>query len=630
MICGMVNNSSLNITRRTFHYVAAVLTLLFYLLIPGGLFARPPEAADRATHFLGKVCLDNLSTKAEMREFIHLPPPGPPPLALGCLIPGCELASPGPLELRIEISGDAIESATLNIDGVPSETMRALNFKGEPVAGLKQLGRFKIGKGETQISGFPLSNIQIPISMTKLFELLREQTSPLLLSIPTAQLQLTLDQTVLRRLAAQARKTLARPGTELGTIDLSAKVWRKETLVNQVTAHYPIMTCSTGGSVKGDDPLDQIHLTEQQGATVQDFSDDAVALANGRTSDGWVQPDAFRSKSLFDMPENMLDDDGLCTQTNSAGDPESCAAEVSIFTKNHGMTMVLGSNWTSALGDKVPASIKSTTPDLITVPIDFFILWEHGPLPPGTTCPTASPSVVAPNSECLLENWLTEANMIYENMFSGIRFTKGRVITILTNDLDLLKAGCADLNRIYDHFSFSLPPNSPNDRDNPSAVRMFFVMHSYDRDSNQYGSGWTCTTTPYSGPIIDRTYFNEVFISVSEANATTLTHELGHTLSLLDANNIDEELPNEPLDWACLTPDTTRPNVSCLTTENLMWSGSALRSGLTKGQSFRANVNEKSAVFRHDLPGKVLDLFPRQCEDTIDNITCPSLTLDRP
>ena len=623
MICDMANNSSLSITRRTFHYFAAVLTLLFYLLIPGGLFARPPDAAERATHFIENVCLDNLLTKAEMREFIHLPPPsGPPPLVLGCLLPGCELASSGPLELRIELYGDAVESATLNIDGVPPETMRALDFKGESVAALKESGRFKIGKGATRISGFPLSNIQIPISATKLSEVLREQTSPLL-SIHTAQLQLTLDQAAMHRLASQAHETSARPGTEFGIIDLSAQVWGKNTLINQVTSHYRIRVCSTDGSVKGDDPIDQIHLTEQQGATVQNFPDDAVALANGRTSTGWVQPDAFRSKSLFDMPKNMLHDDKTCVQKNSADQDEPCTAEASIFTKNHGMTMALSPNWTFWLGDKVPASIKPTPPDLITVPIDFFILWEHGPLPPGTTCPTASPSVVAPNSECLLENWLTEANMIYENMFSGIRFTKRSITTTLTNDYDLLRAGCGDLDPIYSHFPV---PNYQN----PTAVRMFFVRHSYDRDSNQPGSGWTCTTTPYSTYKIDPTYYNEVFISVSHANATTLTHELGHILSLLDANNIDGGVPHSPHDWACLVPSITRPNVYCLNENNLMWSGSSHRSSLTKGQSFRTNVNEKSAVFRHDILGKVLDLLPRQCEDTIDNINCPSLTLDRP
>ena len=631
MNCGGANNSSLNSMRRTFHNVAAIHILLFYLLISGGLFASPTDAAPRNTTFGSifhdRVCLESSFNKTLTSNRTQLPPPpDPPPLALGCLIPGCQLASSGPLELRIEIYGDAVESATLDIDAVSPYTMGSLDFNGEPVVALEQLGRFKIGKGATQISGFPLSNIQIPILATKLSEVLRDQPSPL--SIPTAHFRLTLDQAIMHRLASQARETLARPGTELGRVDLSAQVWSKKTLVNQVTGHYSIVLCLPYEHDRGDPPIDQIHLTDQQGTTVQDFSDDAVALANGRTSAGWVQPDAFRSKSFFPMPNNMLNDDGTCTQTNSAVNPESCTAEVAIFTKNHGMTMVLNPTWTFGLGDIVPASIKSTTPDLITIPIDFYILWEHrdatgseinpNPLPAGTPCPT-----VPATSECMLENWLTEANMIYERKFSGIRFMKRNVTTTLTTDLSLLHAGCSDLNPIYSHFQVP-------DMVNPTAIHMFLVMVSHDAASNKDGSGWTCTSTPYSTWYIGSTYYNEVFISVSHANATTLTHELGHTLSLEDVNVTNSDGSVSPQVGACVSPSMTRPNVTCLTQNNLMWSGSLLRSGLTKGQSFRANVNEKSAVFRHDRPGKVLGLVSRLCEDFVDNITCPSLTLDQP
>src|SRR5262245_27134195 len=150
MKCSVGNNSSLNSRWRTFHNVAVVYIFLFFLLIFGGLFSRPKMAAALDTtggsHLSSHICLDGLFAGTQPSPRLPLPP-DPPPLALGCLIPGCELASSSPLELRVEIYGDAAESATVDFDAVSFDNLDSLVFNGKPLGNHDQLGRFNIRKG---------------------------------------------------------------------------------------------------------------------------------------------------------------------------------------------------------------------------------------------------------------------------------------------------------------------------------------------------------------------------------------------------------------------------------------------------------------------------------------------------
>lgn len=224
--------------------------------------------------------------------------------------------------------------------------------------------------------------------------------------------------------------------------------------------------------------------------------------------------------------------------------------------------------------------------------------------------------------------------MLWGSMWTGIQFQKQGPASVLILDA-LQYASCDDKTTVYNELGLDL--------NNQPAVRVFFVRES--RRNTQTGTnlngepiirqesalGWTC---PGAADI-----WNNIFISTSHANSTTLAHEFGHTLSLWETGSTITPScssgaspcppPNQiPEPWVA-DPDGVYPTVS---TTNLMWSGSMNRDKITKGQGFRANVNSLSAVYRHHLQHRPLNDSPRDCPDEVPtnlrNI-CPAIYVDK-
>lgn len=631
--------------------VFAVVVLVFF----GPLVVEAADDILGAKRAGFPICLDDLLDMISHRPVIPKgisPRPSPPPILnplsflVGCEVPGCDTGAAGPIDLHIDLRGDVVTSAILDVDGLsPNTELRFIGpgEKSETHANRFLIGkstqRFLIGRKVPRISGIPSAAMDRRLSSKKLVDVLLDPQSSML--PPTVSISLSFDQASLTNLAAEAKAERTPHGKELAATELIIKQTRGKRLVAERYIRYRIQWCLSHPKKSNSGEIDQIHLLEQRSPTEVDFADEAVVLANGRiplfaetmSTSTWVGPDAYKSTTLFDMRENILKDDGLCTQLNYANDPEECTPEISAFSQARGMKLELRvTDWTDRLGDKPKVEVNGAN-SMLQVPIHFYIAWEHS----AALCnerredfPCPDP---APSTQSLAETWLTEATMIFDSMRSGIVFDTPE-ITVRTSDSPIREASCANRDSVYTHFGIDTATL-------PEAVRVFFVQLSREADINGnpiHANGWTCDAAPY-GANPDHTIthiYNDIFISTSIVNSTTLAHELGHALSLQDLNQAGGDM-TQPEDWArelgsCLPPDPVTEQSGYLESacRYLMWSGSPTRSLVTKGQSFRANVNQLSAVHRHEVPGRVLDTpaASRLCMDSISNITCPRVILD--
>lgn len=571
-------------------------------------------------------CVDDLiEWLASPDKIIKQPLPDPPPIFFGCQFHDCDFGISGPTSLDITLAGNLAESVTLDLtEPASSRARQEIEAKGQ-IRPLDQQRRFHIDKGSSHIRGLSLGESTQTLAPKKLIDLGLDRTAGSL--TPFAQFRLSLDLNHLKNLAANAVATKILPGKELANLDLIVKQKRGTTAIDIFRAVYKTKWCRIPNDKFPD--VDKIHLTKSRGLLLPDIDFDqlAIVLTNGRDGSGWGKPFAVESKILFGMPGNMLQNTGDCVQINNSNATEHCEPEASVFTQDHGMTLHSPvEDWTNSLGEEAKVRVKLETPNIIKVPVHFYILWEHGPsraipvmppptpfglctistLPPGTSAATLSLS-----TQCLAETWWLKANMLFTKMNAGIQLDIPTIKVSLNPGL--YSAGCRDIQPIYDHFAFT-----QEERKYPQAIRVYFVEKSQDiSDAGDLitNVAQTCGSTYLSGYDIDRTYFNEIFVSTALANSTTLAHEFGHALSLDDINEVDFD------------PDTVKSHAAGLGRDNLMWSGSDNRTTMTIAQSFRANVNIPSALHRLDVKGRVLEGTPRICQDQMENQTCPRLTL---
>jgi len=572
-------------------------------------------------------------------------PPGPHPIPflLGCEIPGCAAGSVGPIDLRIDLRGDVIKSATLEFDGLPPNT--DLDFSGPGENSKTHPGRFLIRKGEerllfgrniARISGLPPANIDGKQSSMTFSGTLTDPRSSI--TPPSGKISLFFDRAALEQLDTEARRTNTPNGKKLSIVEMTMTQSRGKTIMARQKVRYHIAWClRPPKDPLAPRPFDKIVLLENK-ATDAGFSQEAVVLANGRVPvigelpvARWIVPKAMKFTNTFHMLENMLMNDGTCSQLAWNGTSEPCAPEISTFSQDRGMKLVTPiTDWTDRIGDKAQVEVKGAN-SMLKVPIHFYIAWEHSAVPCSERrkdfpCPANPPS-----TQSLGETWLTEARTIFDSMQSGITFDTPGITTKASNPA-LDEASCQNRDLLYSHFDIK-----PEEK--PTGLRVFFVQLSKETDINGfpvYANGWACDIPPPGADSdhYDIHRYNDILISTSIANSTTLAHELGHALSLQDLNDAQGDI-TEPLEWAndigrCIPPASPEePGYFEPACRYLMWSGSPTRSLLTKGQGFRGNINQLSAVERHKLATRPLEDLPsRLCMDSKETVTCPAILLD--
>lgn len=552
------------------------------------------------------ICLDEIFEYLKNPKENIFPIHELPPLYLECELPGCDAILPGTITVENELRGDLVDSVTLDIHG-PIDAISTPKASGYATQLSSQFHRFEIQRGHSAVHEIATNSHEIRKPP--------EKTVQRLLDTPTASTSLTasihpiFNRKVLKQFS-QDVVTSSPFQQDSAETTLHIQVRKGPIIFKTFRIRYVLSLCQPQSPRDKETP-DKIHLIDSGGV---DFSHEAVVLTNGlvkRTpsaSPTWIEPSAFKSTTWFNMPDNRLITGPPCSQQGHAG-TEPCTFEISAFSKGKAMALATPPDipWTDKLGDEILVQLDR---DALTVPVRFYVLWQIDQNAP--TDSTCSPLT----TECMAEQWLETANIaLFRDQATGVTFrhkdtNPATQIVINTSDPALFDAGCSDLDNVYRHFG--IDPTVP-----PDAVRVFFTRHSIDYDpltgTPIRANGWNCQYGP-SASLSPPFYSNDIFISTSVAYSTTLAHELGHSLSLEDINDVKGS-------------GIIFPHAGDLASNNLMYSGSPTRNSISQGQSFRANVNEWSTVHQHKSTGRSSSATPRQCQDPIRNFTCPALDM---
>ncbi len=238
----------------------------------------------------------------------------------------------------------------------------------------------------------------------------------------------------------------------------------------------------------------------------------------------------------------------------------ACKSRIAVFVQDRAMYFDNASAWTDNAGDNLPVTLA----DMPQLPISIWV-------PTGGTW-DANANVLA-------------ARPIYNNMQSGIGFEDD--VPIVENPaLDTMSAACSNLGPVKE---------VGNARDR---LNVYYVQEITEPVGAR---GVHCGD-------IDP---NVILISKSKGVNATFAHEVGHTLTLDETNDIDglnKYTEIEPGNFAC----------------NLMLQMGVNQKLLSTGQSFRGNLNGTSAINTlAKRPG------PKPgCHKTDPSAECPAVSFD--
>jgi hypothetical protein len=223
--------------------------------------------------------------------------------------------------------------------------------------------------------------------------------------------------------------------------------------------------------------------------------------------------------------------------------------------------------WTSANNDV--HSIFLTEP--VTVPIKIWL-----------TAKSIQVNGTTKSLEDIASSEIARANLLFNWNNTGIQFAPVEVQDISPNDAALTKVsgGCGDQAGVAEL--------KDSQWYEASAINVYYVSSAY--------TGTNCNH--------DR---NMIYIG-SNADAESLTHELGHAFGLAPPNGSGHV-----------------NGLAGFGTNNIMWpNGPGFRTDFTLGQSYRFNMDQNSVL---NQPGRRSGII-LNCLQLIDSTVCPPLALD--
>ena len=276
-------------------------------------------------------------------------------------------------------------------------------------------------------------------------------------------------------------------------------------------------------------------------------SEDWIRLQNMTTDRATVLLDGRRNTGCVDDEVNRAQPDSGLGNVLSAA---SCNSEVVVLSQNRAMQLLTPvTTWTDQPTD---TQFVNMTP-VIQAPVT---LW-----------------LVAPQTQAQANNDVVRANQFYNAMQCGIGLGPVTVNNAANNPnaQNLLNSTCANAANLNNQIGFT-----------QNQLNVYYV--------NAAGGsrGWSCGN-------------NTIIVAASIADNETLSHELGHALSLGHTNN-----------------------VVGMPATNVMVTGGTNRNSITTGQCFRCNANSNSALNANgNRTGST-----RACPDATTSAACPSLILD--
>lgn len=286
-------------------------------LAAGLLFAQIP--GPQATHF-ARICWDHFVRVPEVFEV--------GPIPVGCEVVDCcpFCPGPGPIDWRIRVAGDPIESAVLTFEGLPADRARAIGIQGD--ARWLPGGQLRIGKGEVVLKGLPGDARDRP---------------------PVATIRLVANKSF-QGGSGDSPDTFSREedppaDRDVGSVEISIDQLLGPVVVNEYRLLYRIHWCWPFR------PRDRIRLDNNAS------SDQAVVLLDANRIGGCVNDEVRRGSGFIGV--------------GSVRANGSCRSEVAVFSDDDAMRLVPNVNlWTDSLGDVLPVDL---TPNRLMAPLSVWL-----------------------------------------------------------------------------------------------------------------------------------------------------------------------------------------------------------------------------------------------------------------
>jgi hypothetical protein len=364
--------------QRSFAIYLAVIAVVVAGILP--LSARPID-------IINHICIDELIQSPRVANWIPV----------GCEVvdccPGCPRA---PIDWRIRVAGDPIESVTLKFEDLPADMFGKLKLQGS--ATWIDGSTLHIRKGEIVLSGFNLDPTK---------------------AVPVAIPQLNIDKAFADRIKADADQNSAdssadRDANDSRKVSLIVEQMVGQVVVNESRLIYFVSSCSSPALREIDDRISLIGNAS---------SDNAVIMFDARRAGGCVKDEIQRTTGAVSVG-SVLSNSG-------------CNSNAAVFSDDNAMAFFTPvSVWSDPLGD------------LLT--LDLMPMWQV----PTTVWVMRGP-FAATRARVLAD--FARANELYNKMNCGISFS-APVINDATADSDtpgLLNATCPDGNLLRTRIGFT-------------------------------------------------------------------------------------------------------------------------------------------------------------------------------
>jgi len=358
-----------------------------------------------------------------------------------------------------------------------------------------------------------------------------------------------------------------------GKVHLRIQAFRGSIPVYDLMEEFIFKNCRQPKAVL---PSDQVHLINKLGA------DEVLLLVPGRRSSGCQDYETISSRYRSNLTGiavgNLMRDDG-------------CHSEVVVFSKENRMEVLNPVN--PAWNDEATNTVRVFLSGPLQIPITVWVLYD----PRLDPDPAISSAAVDPVPQLLWE--IGEANTYYQEAKGGMSFSNNPTIPQVTlpagRETDYWEFDTTDVASVQSTFE----PRLKNAKFYSAGSLNVYLMWDAGGKGATSVVNLSCTN---DDPNCDQ-YGDMIFLSQFR-DPRTLAHEFGHTFELLHTTGVDGF------------------------DRNLMHESEPSYTYITKGQSYRANVDQFSFV--NTQPIRVGGFTRTDCPRlNLDTSICPELAFDQ-